>query len=97
MSVDGVRTDPKKLIAVEQYPTSTLRSFLGLASYYRKFVPNFAKVAGPLHALTKKGVPFLWIAKFQNAFTELKKLLTCAPVLISASLLSWGLMRQGLP
>ena len=44
-------------------------------------MPNFAKVAGPLHALTKKGVPFLWSAKLHNAFTEFKKLLTCAPVL----------------
>ena len=64
VSAQGVRTDPKKIEAVERFSTpqdvKTLRSFLGLASYYRKFVPDFAKVAGPLHALTRKGVPFLW-------------------------------------
>ena len=60
---------------------SRLRSFLGLASYYRRFVPNFAKVAGSLHALTKKEAPFLWTPQCQLAFTSLKKLLTSAPVL----------------
>jgi hypothetical protein len=72
-------------MAVEEYPVphdlKTLRSFLGLASYYRKFVPDFATVAGPLHALTKKEVPFLWTPKCQSAFVELKKLLTHSPVL----------------
>ena len=85
VSAKGVQTNPKKVTAVEQFPTphdvKTLRSFLGLASYYRKFVPHFAKVAGPLHALTKKEVPFLWTQKCQTAFSELKKLLTSAPLL----------------
>ena len=85
MSADGVRTDPEKLVAVEQYPTphdvKTLRSFLGLASYYRKFVPNFAKVVGPINALTKKDVPFFWTPACQTAFNELKKLLICVPEL----------------
>ena len=82
MSADGVSTDLKKLV---EYPVphdlKTLRSFLGLTSYYRKFVPGFSKVAGPLHALTKKEVPFLWTPKCQSAFIELKRLLTSAPVL----------------
>ena len=85
VSARGVQTNPKKVTAVEQFPTpldvKTLRSFLGLASYYRKFVPHFAKVAGPLHALTKKDVPFLWTQKYQTAFSELKKLLTSTPLL----------------
>ena len=85
VSTDGVRTDPKKLRAVEEFPIppdlKTLRSFLGLASYYRKFVPGFAKVAGPLHALTRKDVPFLWTSECQSAFVKLKALLTSAPVL----------------
>ena len=59
----------------------SLRSFLGLASYYRRFVPGFAKVAGPLHALTKKDSPFIWGPECQAAFAELKQLLTSSPVL----------------
>ena len=86
VSAQGVRTDTKKVEAVEQFPTpnnvKTLRSFLGLASYYRKFVPDFAKVARPLHALTKKDVPFLWTQRCQEAFCELKRLLTNAPPLV---------------
>ena len=85
VSADGVMTDPAKLQAVRDFPTPTnvkcLRSFLGLASYYRRFVPNFARVAGVLHALTKKGVPFVWSRECQMAFEELKDLLTSSPVL----------------
>ena len=97
----SVQTDPKKVEAVKQFPTprdiKTLRSFLGLASYYRKFVPDFAKVAGLLHALTKKDVPFLWTEKCQRAFCELKKLLTNSPQLVSPTLKShlyWRRMPQ---
>ena len=58
-----------------------LRQLLGLASYYRRFIPGFAKVASPLHALTKKGVPFQWTWECQLAFDHLKELLCSAPVL----------------
>ena len=85
VSSEGVRTDPAKLAAVRNFPTPTdvkgLRSFLGLASYYRRSVPNFAKVAGALHALTKKGVPFVWTGQCRTAFEELKALLMSSPVL----------------
>ena len=85
VSADGVMTDPAKLQAVRDFPTPTnvkcLRSFLGLASYYRCFVPNFARVAGVLHALSKKGVPFLWSRECQTTFEELKALLTSSLVL----------------
>lgn len=85
VSGNGVCTDPAKLEAVRDFPTPTsvkmLRSFLGLASYYRRFIPKFSKVAGSLHALTKKDVPFVWTPSCQLAFEELKRLLTSSPVL----------------
>lgn len=81
----GVQTDPRKLKAVEKYPrptdVKTFRSFLGLASYYRRFVPKFATVAHPLHVLTKKDAQFVWTEQCQTAFENVKKLLTSSPVL----------------
>ena len=85
VSAEGVRTDPAKLQAVLEFPVPTnvkqLRSFLGLTSYYRRFIPQFAKIAGPLHALTKKNSEFTWTAVCQGAFEKLRNLLTSAPVL----------------
>ena len=81
----GVAADPQKIEAVCSYPTPTdlkhLRSFLGLASYYRRFIANFAKIANPLHALTRKDTPFLWDSTCQQAFENLKQCLIAAPVL----------------
>ena len=54
---------------------SHVRSFIGLASYYRKFIRNFAGIAGPLHDLTKVGVDFVWGSEEQTAFTSLKSAL----------------------
>ena len=59
----------------------SLRSFLGLASYYRRFVMGFSSVANPLFTLTKKDVDFVWSEACEAAFHQLKKLLTEAPVL----------------
>ena len=85
VSADGIKTDPRKAQAVREFPTPRnvreVRSFVGLASYYRKFIPNFSKVAGPLHALTKKDVVFTWTPECQSAFQELKRLLISAPLL----------------
>ena len=85
VSDEGISADPKKIEAVESFPVPTdltsLRSFLGLASYYRRFVPGFSKAAQPLYALTRKNVPFVWNASCQEAFDHLKQLLTEAPVL----------------
>ena len=58
-----------------------MRSFLGLASYYRRFIPQFSRIAGPLHALTKKNSVFTWTAACQKTFERLRKLLASAPVL----------------
>ena len=85
VSGDGVRCDPDKVSAVRDWPTphcvSDVRSFLGLASYYRRFIPNFASVAAPLHKLTEKGMKFTWDEECQTAFQQLKNFLTEAPVL----------------
>ena len=71
--------------AVKDFPqprdVKSLRSFLGLASYYQRFISGFSVVANPLFALTKKDVDFQWTAKCEEAFQELKKRLTEAPVL----------------
>ena len=60
VSQDGLSTDPKKVDAVQKFPTPTdlkdLRSFLGLASYYRRFIPHFSATVSPLFALTRKDV-----------------------------------------
>ena len=85
VSHEGIAVDPAKVKAVQDFPPpkdlKTLRSFLGLASYYRRFVPNFSKVAGPLYFLTKKNVTFEWTKHCQQTFETLKDLLTNTPVL----------------
>ena len=85
ISREGISPDPAKTSKVREFPVPTdvtkLRQFLGLASYYRRFMPNFAKVSGPLHSLTKKGVHFEWTVACQKAFDQLKHMLCSAPVL----------------
>ena len=58
-----------------------VRQFLGIASYYRRFIQGFAKIAQPLHALTQKGAVFLWTDACQEAFDRLKDSLLGAPIL----------------
>jgi hypothetical protein len=64
-------------------PTSVhqIRSFLGLAGYYRRFIPGFSKIAKPMTELLKKEIKFHWDDKCEEAFHTLRKLLTTAPVL----------------
>ena len=85
VSQHGVRTDPDKTSAVTNWPTPVkrkeLRSFLGLCSYYRKFVRDFASIAAPLHALTKENQAFVWDEACDRAFEQLKRALTSTPVL----------------
>lgn len=80
----GVSTDPNKIKAVAEWPVPTnlkqLRGFLGLASYYRRFVKNFGTIARPLTALTKKET-FMWSSEALDAFMELKEALCKALVL----------------
>ena len=84
-SAAGMEPDPQKVTAVQDWTTPTnvsdLRSFLGLASYYRRYIPRFADIAAPLHRLTDKGALFSWDPACQSAFDILKERLTQAPVL----------------
>ena len=86
ISAEGVRPDPEKTEKVKSFPVphdvTQVRQFLGLASYYRRFVPKFAKIAAPLHALLKKNHTFEWSSECLNAFNQLKEVLTSSPVLV---------------
>ncbi|KAL5543374.1 hypothetical protein UlMin_007158 [Ulmus minor] len=85
VSKEGVSVDPAKVEAVSKWaaPTSVteIRSFLGLAGYYRRFVEGFSKIAAPLTALTRKGKKYEWTEKCDESFQELKNRLTTAPTL----------------
>lgn len=82
----GILPNPRRIVAVREYPipksVKEVRQFLGIASYYRRFVQGFAKVAQPLHALTQKGAVFSWTQSCQGAFNKLTNLLVEAPVLV---------------
>ena len=85
MSAEGIRVDPVKIEVVVNWkpPRSVteVRSFLGLAGYYRRFVKGFSVIASPLTKLLRKGVMFEWSDKCQNSFEQLKEMLVEAPVL----------------
>ena len=85
VSGEGIHTDPDKINAVAslQDPKNVekVRLFLGLAGYYRKFIPNFATIPAPLVNLTKKNTKFLWRDDHHEAFVKLKNLLCEAPIL----------------
>ena len=84
MSERGIKTDPAKIEAVMGWPVPRsirdVRAFLGLAGYYRRFVPHFASIAGPLHAMVGKG-KFSWTPETRQAFEQLKLAMTSPPVL----------------
>jgi len=86
ISGSGIVVDPSKVDAVSQWETlksvTEIRSFLGLAGYYRRFIEGFSKLALPLTQLTCKGKAFVWDVQCENNFNELKQWLTTAPVLV---------------
>jgi len=83
---NGIEADQEKVRAVSGFPQpvnlKAVKSFLGLCSYYRRFIKGFAQIAAPLHALAKKDVPFGWNAEQEEAFCRLKAAMTQAPVLV---------------
>lgn len=85
ISSDGIETDPDKTECIRTWPQPTnkteLRSFLGLATYYRKFVNNFSTMARPLHRLTENDIIYEWNPECEMAFKMLKEKLTSSPVL----------------
>jgi hypothetical protein len=58
-----------------------VRSFMGLSSYYRRFIKGFSKIASPITSFQKKGVKFEWTSKCEESFLQLKEILTSAPIL----------------
>ena len=88
---EEIQVNPAKVEAVVswQRPRNVIeiRSFLGLAGYYRHFVQNFSSIVAPLTRLTRKGVSFQWSEECESSFQDLKSRLTSAPVLtISAGI-----------
>ena len=90
VSAEGIRVDPTNIEAVVNWKpprnVTEVRSFLGLASYYRRFVGGFSVIASPLTKLLKKGIKFEWADKCQNSFERLKGMLVEAPVLTQPTL-----------
>src|SRR5277367_6328261 len=86
ISEKGITVDPRKIDTIHNWPAPTnvseLRSFLGLASYYRKFVKGFSATASPLTQLLHKDISYQWGTTEQKSFEELKQHLTSAPVLL---------------
>ncbi len=83
ISQNGISVDPEKVQEVMDWkpPTTVkqIRSFLGLAGYYRRFIPDFSRIAKPMTELLKKGVKFEWSQKCEDAFHTLRQHLTTAP------------------
>lgn len=86
VSQDGIKMDGAKVKAIVDWPqpmtVTDLRSFLGLANFYRRYIRDFSAIAAPLTELLKKGTLFCWNASHQDAFDNLKNAISSAPVLI---------------
>jgi hypothetical protein len=85
VSLEGIVVDPGKVKEVldRKPPTSVseVQSFLGSAGYYRRFIPNFSKIAKPITEHLKKGNKYIWSDACDEAFKFLKKLRTMSPTL----------------
>jgi hypothetical protein len=85
VSKEGIQPDPRKIEAMLRFPTpknvTSVRSFLGLTSYYRKYIKGYSSLAGPLFELTRKDVAFVWDVNCEQAYQALKATLVDALVL----------------
>jgi hypothetical protein len=85
ISGEGIVMDPTKVEAIMEWPAPTnvpeVRSFMGLAGYYRRFIEGFSKIENPITELQKKNKKFVWTEKCAEAFQRLKELLTTTPIL----------------
>jgi hypothetical protein len=85
LSAKGIAVDPSKVKDILEWklPTTVhqVQSFLGLAGYYRRFIPDFSKIVKPITGLLKNGTKFDWSSKCNEAFEQLKVLLTTTPML----------------
>ena len=85
LTTEGIEVDPEKTQVIHNWriPNTVrgVQSFLGFCNFYRKFIKDYSRIARPLNQLTKREVPFVWNDKCQEAFEELKRRLTNAPVL----------------
>ncbi|XP_057761022.1 uncharacterized mitochondrial protein AtMg00860-like [Arachis stenosperma] len=85
VSKGGIAVDPSKVVVMEwERPTLVIevRSFLGLARYYRRFIHGFSQIALPMTKLTRKDIPFVWTSECKESFQTLKEKLTSVSILI---------------
>ncbi|KAI0998309.1 hypothetical protein K3495_g9886 [Podosphaera aphanis] len=77
VSTEGIRMDPKKVACVQEWPAPRcvrdVQGFLGFANFYRRFIPEFSRLAAPLTNLTKKDVPFAWSDTCDSSFLKIKR------------------------
>jgi hypothetical protein len=81
----GIVVDPEKVEAIREWSTpnnvTEVRSFMGLAGYYRRFIGGFLKIEHPITSLQRKRMKFQWTMDYERSFQHLKQLLTSAPIL----------------
>jgi hypothetical protein len=85
ISEEGIAVDPENIEVVKGWETpknvTEVRSFMGLAGYYRRFIAGFLRISHPITSLQRKGVKFQWTEECEKSFQQLKQLLTSAPIL----------------
>jgi hypothetical protein len=85
INIEGIRPCAEKFDAIKNYPAPTnqkkVKKFLGLASYYRKFIRNYSNIVDPINKLLKKGTKFIWSIECQESFEKIKEMLINPPIL----------------